>query len=98
MFGEVKYTNSGHRVYNFEDQAGAQCSLQEASIAGGPLVWVNLDGDRILLSQSQAERLSAYLAYFANTGELPDPPKKGPMNRLLDAIGRAYNSLPPSGK
>ncbi len=72
---EVKKTERGFNIASFKDRYGADCSLQQSSLATENCIWLGTngeDGDRMHLTQKMVEDLLPYLQHFVKTGELPD--------------------------
>lgn len=81
MRGVIKFgkTSRGFLIGEFEDRYGAECSIQESSLATEACVWLGVDKDlngeivgkgRMHLTQEMARDLIPVLRYFARTGNL----------------------------
>lgn len=73
----------GFQRGSFRDRYGADCSIQESSLATEACIWLGCDretvdpatghgiGARMHLTQAMAAELIPLLQYFVETGELP---------------------------
>lgn len=79
-FKNYKTTVRGFGYFEFDDEYGAKCSLQESSLASDGHIWFGVDeepetikGDykRMHLSRKQIKELLPILNYFSLHGRLP---------------------------
>lgn len=78
---EFKKTQRGFLFGEFKDRYGAECSIQESSLATEAAIWLGVDKDhngqevqfgRMHLTQDMAKELIPVLRYFAMTGQLKE--------------------------
>jgi hypothetical protein len=76
---EFKKTNRGFLIGEFKDRYGAECSIQESSLATEACLWLGREKDqngesltfgRMHLTQDMARELIPVLRHFARTGAL----------------------------
>lgn len=76
-----KKTNRGFILGEFKDRYGAECSIQESSLATEAAIWLGVDKDhngadvefgRMHLTQEMVRELIPILRYFAMTGHIKD--------------------------
>lgn len=76
---EIKQTSRGFLIGEFKDRYGAECTIQESSLATEACIWLgvstNQNGEemqlsRMHLTQDMARELIPILRHFARTGTL----------------------------
>ena len=76
---EIKQTLRGFLVGEFKDRYGAECTIQESSLATEACIWLGVNTDhngeavqfgRMHLTQEMARELIPILRHFARTGSL----------------------------
>lgn len=67
----LKPTSRGFQRGLFVDRYGAECSIQESSLATESCVWLGCRGNMAHLTQDMAADLIPLLQHFVDTGHLP---------------------------
>ena len=70
---EVRKTDRGFEVIDFNDQYGEECSLQQSSLAiyqppGTSAVWFGVNKNRMHLTLEQVKELLPYLQAWVENG------------------------------